>query len=71
MTRAAASVYVRPGSSNDTTCNSTVDAAYSASAAPLCAVATISRALQLVETGGVVNVAASQYLLGRWTSPAR
>lgn len=62
-TQAAASVYVRPGG-NDTACNGAVDADYSASAAPLCAVATISRALHLAETGGVINVAAGQYLIG-------
>jgi hypothetical protein len=62
-TQAAASVYVRPGG-NDTACSGAVDADYSASIAPFCAVATISRALQLADTGGVVNVAAGQYLLG-------
>lgn len=62
-TQAAASVYVRPGG-NDTACSGAVDVDYSASAAPLCAVATISRALQLADTGGVINVAAGQYLLG-------
>lgn len=62
-TQAATSIYVRPGG-NDTACNGVMDADYSASVAPLCAVATISRALQLVATGGVVNVAAGQYLLG-------
>lgn len=62
-TQAAASVYVRPGG-NDTACSGAVDVDYSASAAPLCAVATISRALQLADAGGVINVAAGQYLLG-------
>jgi hypothetical protein len=62
-TQAAASVYVRPGG-DDTECNGTADADFSAGVAPACAVATISRALQLADTGGVVNVAAGQYLLG-------
>ncbi len=62
-TRAAASIYVRPGG-DDSACNGVADADFSMATAPVCAVATISRALQLADSGGVINVAAGQYLLG-------
>lgn len=61
--QAAAAVYVRPGG-DDVACNGAANTDYSAGAAPLCAVATISRALQLADSGGAVNVAAGQYLIG-------
>lgn len=58
---AATPIFVRPGG-DDTLCNGTANVDYSAGAAPACAVATIQKGVDLVDTGGTVNVAAGNYV---------
>ncbi len=53
-------VYVRPGGEN-ILCNGTENADYSISIAPACSVKTIQRGIDIVSTGGTVNVAAGTY----------
>jgi LPXTG-site transpeptidase (sortase) family protein len=59
--QAATPLYVRPGGSN-VLCNGTVNVNYSAPVAPNCALATIQGGINLVDSGGTVNVAAGTYL---------
>lgn len=57
----AATIYVRPGG-DDTLCSGTVDVDYSAGIEPNCAVKTIQKGIDLVDSAGVVHIAAGTYV---------
>ncbi len=56
----AATIYVRPGG-DDTLCDGTVDADYASGIAPSCAVKTIQKSIDLVDSAGTVRIAAGTY----------
>ncbi len=60
--QAAGTIYVRPDG-DDTNCDGTADVAYPGSGGPglVCAVKTIQKGVDLVDTGGTVTVAAGIY----------
>ena len=60
VAQAASPIYVRPGG-DDTLCDGTVDVDYSPGVAPNCAVETIQKGIDLVDSPGTVNVANGTY----------
>lgn len=56
----AATIYVRPAG-DDSLCDGTVDVDYAAGIAPSCAVKTIQKGIDVVDSAGVVHIAASTY----------